>query len=77
MEKNGVKKMFRVLEPRFTLPSCYTVMTDCIKLFMAKKDMMKKKLTMAGQRVYLTIDTWTSIQNMNYMVITRHFIDHS
>ena len=23
----------------------------------------------------MTIDTWTSIQNLNYMVITAHFID--
>jgi hypothetical protein len=77
VEKNGVKKMFRVLKPRFTLPSRYIVMKDCVKLFMTKKDMMKKKLMMAGQRICLTTDTWTLIQNMNYMVVTGHFIDHS
>jgi hypothetical protein len=38
---------------------------------------MKKKLMMAGQRICLTTDTWTSIQTMNYMVVTGHFIDHS
>jgi hypothetical protein len=27
------------------------------------------------QRVCLTTDTWTSIQNINYMYITAHFID--
>jgi hypothetical protein len=44
VEKNGVKKMFRVLKPRFMLPSRYTVMKDYVKLFMTKKDMMKKKV---------------------------------
>ncbi|XP_059429180.1 zinc finger BED domain-containing protein RICESLEEPER 3-like [Corylus avellana] len=77
VEKKGVRKMFRVLEPRFTLPSCYTMMKDCVKLFMTKRDLIKKKLLMAGQRICLTTDTWTSIQNMNYMVIIGHFIDHS
>jgi hypothetical protein len=38
---------------------------------------MKKKLMMAGQRICLTTDTWTSIQTMNYMVVTEHFIDPS
>ena len=28
------------------------------------------------QRVCLTTDTWTSIQNVNYMVLTAHFIDN-
>jgi hypothetical protein len=37
VERNGVKKMFRVLEPRFTLPSHYTVIKDCVKLFMTQK----------------------------------------
>ena len=27
------------------------------------------------QRVSLTTDTWTSIQSINYMVITAHWID--
>jgi hypothetical protein len=40
---------------------------------------MKDKNTffMIGQRVCLTINTWSSIQNMNYMSIIGHFIDHN
>jgi hypothetical protein len=75
VENMGVKKMFRVLEPRFKLSSHYTVMKDYVKLFMSKKDIIKNKLLMASQRVCLTTDTWTSIQNMNYIVVTGHFID--
>ncbi|KAG6722721.1 hypothetical protein I3842_03G174000 [Carya illinoinensis] len=29
------------------------------------------------QRVCLTTDTWTSIQNINYMCVTAHFIDNN
>lgn len=29
----------------------------------------------SGQRVTITIDTWTSIQNINYMVVKAHFLD--
>jgi hypothetical protein len=42
VENMGVKKMFRVLEPRFKLSSHYTVMKDYVKLFMSKKDIIKK-----------------------------------
>ncbi|KAL4627407.1 hypothetical protein ACB092_05G163800 [Castanea dentata] len=39
---------------------------------------MRKKISkeaLKEQRVYLTTDTWTSVQNLNYMCLTAHFID--
>ena len=30
---------------------------------------------MTGQKVSLTTNTWTSVQNMTYMCITAHWID--
>ena len=74
VEKIGVKKMFRVLEPQFKLSYRYTMIKNCVKLFM-NKDILKKKLLMAGQRICLTTNTWTSIQNINCMVVTGHFTD--
>ncbi|TQD84807.1 hypothetical protein C1H46_029655 [Malus baccata] len=40
-------------------------------------DEMKAKLKteLASHRVSFTTDTWTSLQKVNYMVITAHFID--
>jgi hypothetical protein len=73
----GFKKLFRVIEPRFKLPSRYTMIMDCVKLYLMNKNVMKTEFLMTGQRVCLTTDTCTSIQNMNYMYITRHFIDHT
>ncbi|XP_022155174.1 zinc finger BED domain-containing protein RICESLEEPER 2-like [Momordica charantia] len=42
---------------------------------MIEKKKLKSALSRSGQRVCLTTDTWTSVQNINYMVITAHFID--
>jgi hypothetical protein len=52
-------------------------MRDCVKLYMQTKETMKTKFLKTGQKVCLTTGTWTEIQNMNYMCITRHFIDPS
>ncbi|KAK3175492.1 hypothetical protein Dsin_032587 [Dipteronia sinensis] len=37
---------------------------------------LKKYFSRSKVRVCLTTDTWTSIQNINYMVVTAHFIDY-
>lgn len=58
----------------FKVPSRVTVSRDCLKLFEEEKVKLKKFLK--NQRVCLTTDTWTSIQNMNYMCLTAHWIDH-
>ncbi|KAL5715380.1 hypothetical protein ACHQM5_017208 [Ranunculus cassubicifolius] len=42
-------------------------------MYLELKQKLKKDL--ASRRVCLTTDTWTSCQNVNYMVITAHFID--
>ena len=36
---------------------------------------MNSFLLKSSQRICLTTDTWTSLQNVNYIVITTHFID--
>ncbi|XP_062158668.1 protein neprosin-like [Alnus glutinosa] len=75
LEGKGFQKLLRVLEPRFKVPSRYTVMKDCVKLYIRDKNILKNTFFTTGQRVCLTTDTWTSIQNMNYMCITGDFID--
>jgi hypothetical protein len=61
------------LEPRFNMPSRVTIQRDCLKLYEEEKVYLKA--LMSGQRICLTTDTWTSIQNLNYMCVTAHFID--
>jgi hypothetical protein len=50
-----------------------TVSRDCLKLFEEEKIKLMKVLK--NQHVCLTTDTWTSIQNLNYMCLTAHWID--
>ena len=47
--------------------------TDVIGIYNSEREKLGKSLK--GFRVCLTTDTWTSIQNLNYMCLTCHFID--
>jgi hypothetical protein len=65
----------KTVEPRFLIPSRYTVMKDCIKLFMSEKEKLREMFLRTGACVCLTTDCWTSVQNLNYMCVTTQFID--
>ncbi|KAM4132835.1 hypothetical protein ACJW30_01G282100 [Castanea mollissima] len=64
-----------VLQPRFTVPTRTTVAKDCIRHYSIERDRLKIFLEKSTQRISLTTDTWTSIQNINYMCLIAHFID--
>jgi hypothetical protein len=74
VEGKGFRLFFRTLQPRFDIPSRFTVMRDCLKLYVEGKEKLKRALK--GQRLCLTKNTWTSIQNINYMSLTAHWIDN-
>ena len=57
---------------QFVMPSRRTFGRDVMDLFLEK---LNSLIYDNKQRVSLTIDIWTSVQNMSYMVITTHFID--
>ncbi|KAH0648272.1 hypothetical protein KY285_033520 [Solanum tuberosum] len=65
----------KVTQPHFKIPSRTTVTRDCFKLFDEEKQKLKRSFEEAQQRVSLTTDTWTSLQRINYMCITAHWID--
>ncbi|VVA41700.1 PREDICTED: zinc finger, partial [Prunus dulcis] len=73
VEGKGFKRFCESLNPHFQVPSRRTL----VRHFMVMYEEMKQKLKgeLASHRVCLTTDTWTSVQNVNYMVITAHFID--
>ncbi|KAG7954614.1 hypothetical protein I3843_11G028400 [Carya illinoinensis] len=76
VEGQGFKKLVWLLEPRFKVPYRVTVARDCMKLFTSEKAKLRKLFKDWEMRVSLTTDTWTSIQNLNYMCLTAHFIDN-
>jgi hypothetical protein len=75
MEGKGFLNFVKALEPQFKVHSRYTVMKDCLKVYIKDKNTLNNTFMITGQRVCLTTDTWTSVQNLSYMCITGHFID--
>jgi len=48
VEGKRFQKLLRVLEPRFKVPSRYTMMKDCVKLYMRDKNILKNTFFMTG-----------------------------
>ena len=67
VEHSGFIDFMAEVEPRFEVLSQVTVTRDCLRLYIREKESLRNVL-MAGQRVCLTTDTWTSIQNLNYLL---------
>jgi hypothetical protein len=61
VEGKGFLKFVKALEPQFKIPSRYIMMKDCLKLYIKDKNTLKNTFLITGQKVCLTIDTWTSI----------------
>ena len=75
VEHHGFIKFMLACCPEFKIPSRKTIRADCVKIYLHSKDRMKEFVgnSCAG-RVSITTDTCTSIQNLNYMCITAHYV---
>lgn len=73
VEGEGFVRYSKKLEPRFNLPSRWTVARDCIKVY--KDEKKKTRLMMKNQRICMTTDCWSSNQKINYTCLTSHWID--
>lgn len=59
VEREGFLEFMATVEPRFPILDHVTVAKDCIKLYLREKEELKQML--AGRRVCLTTDRWTSL----------------
>ncbi|KAK5785786.1 hypothetical protein PVK06_040404 [Gossypium arboreum] len=75
VEREGFKYFLSIAYPLFSLPSRWTIRSDCLDLFNSMKSVMKKCFEKDISRFCLTIDTWTSLQRISYMVLTAHLVD--
>ncbi|KZV20995.1 hypothetical protein F511_37959 [Dorcoceras hygrometricum] len=73
VEGNGFVGLLHELQPRFRIPDRKKIAGFVYDIFLEEK--AKIRSVIGEQRVSITTDTWTSIQNINYMVITAHFLD--
>uniref|UniRef100_A0A803MKJ2 CCHC-type domain-containing protein n=1 Tax=Chenopodium quinoa TaxID=63459 RepID=A0A803MKJ2_CHEQI len=75
VEKPGFRHFVQVACPQFHIPSRVTIARDCLKLYYSEKEKLREMFKTC-QRISVTTDTWTSIQIINYMCLTAHFIDN-
>uniref|UniRef100_A0A3Q7IJG2 Zinc finger BED domain-containing protein RICESLEEPER 2-like n=1 Tax=Solanum lycopersicum TaxID=4081 RepID=A0A3Q7IJG2_SOLLC len=75
VEKEGFKKFMSKVQPLLHIPSRRTITRDCYELYGELRINLKQSLREIQPRICLTIDTWTSVQRINYMCLTAHFID--
>ncbi|XP_027932002.1 zinc finger BED domain-containing protein RICESLEEPER 2-like [Vigna unguiculata] len=76
VEHVAFRRYSNALQPRFKIPSHYTISRNIVTLWNAKKIYLKDFISQHCQRVCLTTDAWTSPQNQSYMCLTPHFIDN-
>lgn len=74
-ERVGFRDYVNQLQPLFKHMSRFTVARDCMKLYFCEKRKLKASFRKLNSRIALTTDTWSSIQNLNYLCLTAHFID--
>ncbi|KAH9659184.1 BED-type domain-containing protein [Citrus sinensis] len=75
VEAEGFLEFIQTCCLRFDVPSRRIITRDILELYQHEKGLLKSVFGASKQRVFITTDTWTSIQMSNYMVITAHFID--
>ena len=75
LKGEGFKELIAVLCLRFRIPLRWMVTWDYFQLYLDERLKLKNFLKNSKQRICITIDSWTSIQRMNYMCINVHFID--
>ncbi|PRQ25454.1 putative ribonuclease H-like domain-containing protein [Rosa chinensis] len=74
VERPGFKYFCSVAVPKWKMPCRKVIVKNFLRMYASKKEELKREL--AGHCVCLTTDTWTSVQNINYMVLTAHLIDN-
>ncbi|XP_031108617.1 zinc finger BED domain-containing protein RICESLEEPER 2-like [Ipomoea triloba] len=75
VEGLGFRMFIAVACPRFIVPSRWTISRDILVVYEEERLKLKAFLRETSHRVSITTDSWTSIQRINYMVVTAHFID--
>lgn len=73
VEDDGCMDYSWDLQPMFKFPSRWTIKKDCLQIY--KEELYQLMDVLKNHTVSITIDTWTSIQNINYGCLTVHWVD--
>ncbi|CAN1185495.1 Putative AC transposase [Linum perenne] len=78
VERAGFKHFMSRACPMFVFPCRKTMRTDCVKLFLERKESLKSFFESKGMgRVSITTDCWTSPRNVNYIAMIAHLISRN
>ncbi|KAG6401263.1 hypothetical protein SASPL_138114 [Salvia splendens] len=76
VEREGFRLFCRDMLPSFNIPSRYTVRSDCVKMFLEERELLKVVFSRPSMsRVSITTDCWTGVNNTSFICVTSHFID--
>nr|KAJ0192475.1 hypothetical protein LSAT_V11C800450880 [Lactuca sativa] len=73
VDDEGFREFVWEINPMFKISSRWTVANDCLSTHEEEQKKLKKILK--NQTLSLTTDTWTSVQNFNYLCLTTHWVD--
>ncbi|GBB95627.1 hypothetical protein RclHR1_02580010 [Rhizophagus clarus] len=68
------QKMIKRLNSNAIIPSSDTIHNDIIKIFNDEKEFLKNKLQKLSGKISLTLDGWTSKNQISFLGITIHWI---
>nr|XP_043616011.1 zinc finger BED domain-containing protein RICESLEEPER 2-like [Erigeron canadensis] len=77
VENEGFRRLMKVCQPALHIVSRTTIKKDCYELYLEQKAILKEQLKKSPLRVCLTTDTWTSLQRIDYMCLTSHYVDEN
>nr|GEU94013.1 hypothetical protein [Tanacetum cinerariifolium] len=74
-EYEGVRDVFKYLEPDVTHITRNTTKTDMLKLHGVESKRLRHEFLSCPSRICLTFDAWTSIVTDSYLSLIAHYVD--
>lgn len=74
VEHKGFNTLMKWMNSSYEFIGRKTIKNECMKVYEFEKDQLKKSLREA-ESISLTMDMWTSNQNIQYMCLVAHYID--
>ncbi|KAL6144862.1 hypothetical protein ACLB2K_055552 [Fragaria x ananassa] len=75
VEQPGFINFVRSLQPQFNMVSFNTIQDECVAIYHREKQCLLNLIAGCPGRISLTVDLWTSNQNLGYVFLTGHFVD--
>ncbi|XP_050381108.1 zinc finger BED domain-containing protein DAYSLEEPER-like [Argentina anserina] len=75
VEQPGFINFVQSLQPQYNMVSFHTIQDECVAIYHREKQSLLNLITGCPGRISLTVDLWTSNQNLGYVFLKGHFVD--